>query len=492
MRRKRYNVMFGQGGTKTDKTEINGLNYVIDVLERLNRGTDVQEVLRNTLEDLCAFFGFGMGITYEQDHNKNLMRTSVQGKYSTETPEVITPDFFSEQELDYIRNEKSIAFRSDTPNTPLIEKLKKHFSAQSMIFVPTFDKKNVLIAFCCLLDRRGKARQTEHDMKFTIQILMTFSVYIEMQMYQRMVETTHKALDSILNHMGIDVYVNDFDTHEMFYLNKSMAAPYGNPEEIIGMKCYEALYDDKHEECDFCPKKHLIDENGNPTKVYGWDYQRPFDGAWFRVLSAAFPWTDGRMAQVISSVDITENKRNEELVRRMAQYDTLTGLLNRSRLTNDLDALGERIKRTNQQAYLIFFDLDGFKKINDEQGHGMGDALLTEVGKFLQSGPIPKNDSYRYGGDEFVILTMLDNNEDCKEYLQYLIDGFTKPWVVNGKSVDFGASLGVARCPVDTESTGELLRLADQAMYRSKKKGTCLVHGYRDGKLAQINIKPKK
>ena len=68
-------------------------------------------------------------------------------------------------------------------------------------------------------------------------------------------------------------------------------------------------------ECEFCPKKHLIDENGLPTKVYSWDYQRPFDKCWFRVFSAAFAWIDGQMAHVITSVDIDHQKTIEEELR---------------------------------------------------------------------------------------------------------------------------------------------------------------------------------
>ena len=76
-----------------------------------------------------------------------------------------------------------------------------------------------------------------------------------------------------------------------------------------------ALYSDKTGECEFCPKRHLIDENGHPTKVYSWDYQRPFDKCWFRVFSAAFAWVDGQMAHVITSVDIDHQKKIEEELR---------------------------------------------------------------------------------------------------------------------------------------------------------------------------------
>ena len=112
-----------------------------------------------------------------------------------------------------------------------------------------------------------------------------------------------------------DIYVNSFDSHDMLYANESMAAPYGGIEHFEGKKCWQALYKDKTGECEFCPKKHLIDENGQPTKVYSWDYQRPFDKCWFRVFSAAFAWIDGQIAHVITSVDINHQKTIEEELR---------------------------------------------------------------------------------------------------------------------------------------------------------------------------------
>src|SRR5699024_10615050 len=106
-----------------------------------------------------------------------------------------------------------------------------------------------------------------------------------------------------------------FDSHDMLYANRSMVEPYGGIEHFWGKKCWEALYSDKTGECEFCPKRHLIDENGHPTKVYSWDYQRPFDKCWFRVFSAAFAWIDGQMAHVITSVDIDHQKKIEEELR---------------------------------------------------------------------------------------------------------------------------------------------------------------------------------
>ena len=85
------------------------------------------------------------------------------------------------------------------------------------------------------------------------------------------------------------------------------------------------------------------DENGEPTKIYSWDYQRPFDGSWFRVFSAAFRWGGRQTAHVVSSADITDNKRNEALVEYLANYDSLTNLPNRRMLVKECE---RRIDKT--------------------------------------------------------------------------------------------------------------------------------------------------
>ena len=146
-------------------------------------------------------------------------------------------------------------------------------------------------------------------------ILGSLSKEIAVREYKEREVRASKTLSSIMNNMGVDIYVNSFDSHDMLYANESMAAPYGGIEHFEGKKCWQALYKDKTGECEFCPKKHLIDENGLPTKVYSWDYQRPFDKCWFRVFSAAFAWIDGQMAHVITSVDIDHQKTIEEELR---------------------------------------------------------------------------------------------------------------------------------------------------------------------------------
>ena len=188
-------------------------------------------------------------------------------------------------------------------------------SINSLLIRQIQDSEGKIIGFIGFGDREHAISFTDEELQMIHLILGSLSKEIAVREYKEREVRASKTLSSIMNNMGVDIYVNSFDSHDMLYANESMAAPYGGIEHFEGKKCWQALYKDKTGECEFCPKKHLIDENGLPTKVYSWDYQRPFDKCWFRVFSAAFAWIDGQMAHVITSVDIDHQKTIEEELR---------------------------------------------------------------------------------------------------------------------------------------------------------------------------------
>lgn len=249
---------------------------------------------------------------------------------------------------------------------------------------------------------------------------------------------------------------------------------------MLGKKCWQALYTDKSGPCDYCPQNKLIDEEGNPTKIYSWDYRRPFDGSWFRVLSATFRWFDGRLAHVVSSVDITENKNNEATIAQMADYDALTNLPNRRKLLADCDAAIEEAIKNDGHGYLLFFDLDKFKDLNDSMGHQAGDQLLQEVGKALQKNRYTRDRSFRYGGDEFVVLLPDTTEKQAHKVVQFLLARFQRPWRLKRISPICHASVGVARYPEQGKNTEELLHKADSMMYKAKQAGRGTACFYTD------------
>ena len=120
----------------------------------------------------------------------------------------------------------------------------------------------------------------------------------------------------------------------------------------------------------------------------------------------------------------------------------------------------------------MFLDLDGFKQVNDSFGHAIGDQLLQQVAHRLR-GIVPETDTLaRIGGDEFaVIVRQLTNHQAAVDLAQKLVDSVKAPFTIEDKLINIATSVGLSFFPADGQSTDNLLRKADEAMYRAKKSG---------------------
>jgi diguanylate cyclase (GGDEF)-like protein/PAS domain S-box-containing protein len=170
--------------------------------------------------------------------------------------------------------------------------------------------------------------------------------------------------------------------------------------------------------------------------------------------------------------DINQLKKHEREIDRATYYDSLTGLPNRRSVDNRLQVQLEHAKRRHELVAVCIFDLDNFKQVNDAWGYEAGNELLVQLARKLQSG-LPTGDTLaRVGGDEFVLLLHeLSAREDVLEQVDQVFDLLSQPLAANGQTMSVTASMGIAIYPELDLSADELLRYADQAMYRAKQKG---------------------
>jgi diguanylate cyclase (GGDEF)-like protein/PAS domain S-box-containing protein len=209
--------------------------------------------------------------------------------------------------------------------------------------------------------------------------------------------------------------------------------------------------------------------------------RRRKDGALLDVRLAAAPMhdPDGTVRNVAFAYDdVTDRKAAEEQLRKLAHYDPLTGLPNRTLLQQELGRLlakdgGKDGEKTPTS--IVLFDLDEFKDVNDTLGHSTGDQLLVEVGRRLirvaEERAIVGLAS-RLGGDEFVVI--LPNCGDPRavsEIVDLMLKRLNEPFVINDQLVHLGASAGVAMAPQDGAGVEELLANADLALYQAKSDG---------------------
>ncbi len=170
--------------------------------------------------------------------------------------------------------------------------------------------------------------------------------------------------------------------------------------------------------------------------------------------------------------DITDKKRNEEIIWRQANYDVLTGLPNRRLFHDRLMQELKREEREQQSLALMFIDLDHFKEVNDTLGHEAGDNLLVQASKRI-AGCIRESDTLaRLGGDEFtVILPGLYDPKRLGALADNIISVLAKPFSIGETSAYVSASIGITLYPQDADNLSSLLKNADQAMYVAKSRG---------------------
>ena len=290
--------------------------FLLHFLERLNGCESIENKITESLTDICEYYGFKRGFIYQTDGFRYFYLKETVGNSDNILRQRFEISEMTNQHAARINGKNKPFYACRNQNTSWNDvDIVDFYKVDSLLIRQIQDCEGKIIGFIGFGDREHAISFTDEELQVIHLILGSLSKEIAVREYKEREVRASKTLSSIMNNMGVDIYVNSFDSHDMLYVNESMAAPYGGIEHFEGKKCWQALYKDKTGECEFCPKKHLIDENGQPTKVYSWDYQRPFDKCWFRVFSAAFAWIDGQIAHVITSVDINHQKTIEEELR---------------------------------------------------------------------------------------------------------------------------------------------------------------------------------
>gem|GEM_PF-6995787 len=175
---------------------------------------------------------------------------------------------------------------------------------------------------------------------------------------------------------------------------------------------------------------------------------------------------------VSTSTDITDHKRVEARMLHLAQHDPLTDLPNRLLFQDRLQLAMARSKRTGSPVGVIVMDLDGFKAINDSEGHRVGDEALKALAWRLRSSLRDTDTVARIGGDEFAfILPDLTSTTAAARLGEKLLSHIETPLKVEDRYIDLHVSLGIAMFPTDADDAELLMRYADLAMYRAKRAG---------------------
>ena len=297
----------------------------------------------------------------------------------------------------------------------------------------------------------------------------------------REAERERQIAAAVLRSMGEAVAVMDADFRYVS-VNPAFLRMTGYAEpEVLGRSA--SLLDSVQNDSAFY--RHIRAQAGRLGHWSGELWQRRKDGD--ELLTALELRTvrdadDDSVLHVCVFNDITQQKRTEQELRYLANFDTLTSLPNRSLLSERLSRAIVRAHREDTRLAVLFLDLDRFKDINDSMGHAAGDRILRAAAVRLQQTVGAQHTVARLGGDEFtVVLEDLESGDDADRIAREIINAFEAPLLLDDRrEVSISPSIGISLYPDHAQVPTELLKQADTAMYQAKAAGRRTLMRYND------------
>ncbi|MCU7798200.1 MAG: EAL domain-containing protein [Candidatus Thiodiazotropha sp. (ex Myrtea spinifera)] len=324
--------------------------------------------------------------------------------------------------------------------------------------------------------------------KFNLQVVDTIHVSLaqqflqeevsagsrELKLAQHALQTSEHKIGKILESSLDGVWEWDI-ANDQLYLSPRWKAQVGfNDDELSSSfrSWVSRLHPDERDRVIQKIEAYRAKPWGNWEEEYRLRHK---DGSYKWILARATPTFDvkDRLTKLTGvHIDITERITAEGRAKFLAYHDWLTELPNRLMFNGRVDHAIIQANRSGQRLCILFFDLDRFKNINDSLGHPAGDQVLKKVSQRLMKAVREGDTLARLGGDEFaVLLENVPRSHSIAVVAEKLLACFENPFEEEGHEFYLNASIGIAVYPRDGESTAELLKNADAAMYKAKNSG---------------------
>lgn len=281
-----------------------------------------------------------------------------------------------------------------------------------------------------------------------------------------------KITADVFDNTSEGIVITEGDSSKILQVNKAFCQISGyRNEELIGQKL-NILKSGWHNDEYYKELWHSIKTTGF-WQGEMWDRRKNGElyAQWLSITAVKDSFD--RVTNYVGIVnEITERKKSEEKIYRLAYYDSLTNLPNRALFSDRVNYTINRTGKTNEKIAILYLDLDRFKVINDSFGHNVGDKLLQGVSLRLKEALGEVYTLSRLGGDEFIIMIEnIKKEKEVAEIANKILESLSKPFNLMGIEVYTSISIGISLYPSDGSNLDTLLKNADTAMYRAKDLG---------------------
>lgn len=285
---------------------------------------------------------------------------------------------------------------------------------------------------------------------------------------EKAVRASEERLRQILGTSPISIGISDLKTFQLVFANRRLSEMFKiSRDEVMGFDARQFYVERR------LHRRHWVETQRKGSMGMVEVQCRRTDGTTFWAqLSTRLIDFGGKPAILWWAFDITEHKQARETLAHLAHHDALTGLANRRLFEEHLRQAVSVAKRTRKPGILIYFDLDGFKSVNDSHGHGFGDWVLKQVAQRVNNVLRETDIAARLGGDEFAVVAQnIGDIKSIETIVEKLQNAISEPYVREGMTGTLGMSTGVLRFFGDEIDLQKMVLYADKAMYDAKQAG---------------------
>jgi diguanylate cyclase (GGDEF)-like protein/PAS domain S-box-containing protein len=332
-----------------------------------------------------------------------------------------------------------------------------------------------VIGVMVVQDYEDENTYSEKDVDFLTSVADQIAIAIERKQAEDALVQSKERFDLVTRATSDAIWDWNLETNEIWW-NEGFHNLFGYAGDEIGTDAdtswKQRLHPDDSERVVQGIHQHIVSGNSKWADEYRF---RRSDGTYAFVIDRGYVVHDAKkkpIRMIGSMMDVTERKELEHQLTHQALHDPLTKIANRVLFRDRVDHALSKVRRDNSTLAVLFLDLDNFKQVNDSIGHAAGDKLLIAVAQRLQDCLRSSDTAARLGGDEFAVLVeSVHSSEEAVMIAERIKSVFREPFVIDGKEVFMGTSIGIAQSGPDIHSSDDLLRNADLAMYRAKNSG---------------------
>lgn len=308
-------------------------------------------------------------------------------------------------------------------------------------------------------------------------------------------DATNAMLRKFIDYSHVAMYISDYYTGEILMANRAYCQVVGlDPDTILGKKCYQVNGMGADGFCTFCPRERLLDQNNHPAKPQTWTYFNTRFNLWLRCTNQAIVWSHGRLAQLVTQLDVTQEYRMQEELRHLAFTDRHTGLYNSQKLLQDIKTHqavcrrnttrhsgrgSDTARRTRAALDFVCFDLSSLRSVGDAFGSGTAGELLKAILEWFAAKDFGQSTLYRLDADQFCIAVKDGTEEEIGLIATRIAARFTKSWLVrmhgSETAIFVNVYVSILYATRDNLLQGDLLGLMGRTLESARERQRVVV-----------------